>query len=198
MTVALNSNALLTDVTELNAMSGLALTAGDTVNTLINIASDFIERYTKRFLKTATYTLEVYDGDGSFYLYPKQWPITAISALHRWDTSGNVSLQAYTANTDYLYDGTRGRIYLREGFECGVQNYKITYTAGYVTLPYDIRKACALFCEWEYNRRGKTGYDSESIGDYSYRLSQGKTVDGNAMPPEVLSLLSKYVRRDII
>lgn len=201
MAVSLNTNALLASMAELNSFTALALTDSDTANTLINSASDFIERHTKRVLKSATYTSEKYDGNGSYYLYLRQWPITAISSVKRWDTVSNASAATYVENTDYLYDGTKGWLYLREGFQIGVQNYQVTYTGGYTIIPYDVRQACAMYAEWQYTMRGKTGLSSERIGDYSYQLkdpSRSAGIGGITVPNEILSLLAKYVKADIV
>jgi len=194
MSVTLDTNALLASMAELNSLTKLALTDTDYAHSLINSASKFIEGYTKRTLKEATYTSEKYDGNGSYYLYLKQYPISSITSIHRWDTSNNVSYGTYTANSDYLYDGNRGWIYLREGFQIGVQNYQITYKAGYAALPYDVRQACALYCSWMDMVRDKAGLNSESIGGYSYSLANK---DASAVPKEIFSILNKYVRLDI-
>lgn len=200
MTVSLNSNALLVSMAELNQLSKLALTDADIANSIINAASDFIARYTKRSLKTAAYTAEKYNGQGGSYLFLKQYPVTAITTIVLWDTVSNAASKTYAENTDYLYDLNEGWLYLREGFQIGVLNYRITYTAGYTTLPYDLRQACAMYAEWMYNNFGKTGMSSESLGDYSYQLDvkdKFASIGGIAVPASILSVLSKFVKVDI-
>jgi len=205
MAVALNANALLADVTELNNFTQASFTAGDYVNTLINTASDLIERITKRKLIAQDYTSEVYSGNGRGKLFLKNYPINSITTLIRKNTVDDTTIQTYTANSNYLFSQTGGWIYLREFWSIDINNFEITYNAGYkvtaetgyITLPYDLRKACADLCMWMDSQKDKVGFDSERIGSYSYKLNSSNNIGGMAIPPEVMSLLSKYIRIEI-
>jgi uncharacterized phiE125 gp8 family phage protein len=211
MSISLNTNALIS-TTELLTFNNVAsmsskvsgVTDSDYQNTLINLTSQFIEQYTKRVLKTATYTSEKYNGNGTHFLQLDKYPVTTLTSVILWDTTSNSALTTYTQYTDYLLhgDGSTGMIWLRQGFALGVNNYQITYTAGYSasTLPYDLRYACALLCYHIYKNSGKIGMDSERIGNYSYKMSsQGNiSIGGLFVPSEILSMLEMYVRKEIV
>ena len=207
MTVSLNANALLADVTELNNFTQAGFTAGDYANTLINTASDIIERVTKRKLIAQAYTSEKYSGNGQCKLFLKNYPINSITSLVQRNTHDDTTIQTYSANSDYLFDITEGWVYLRESWVQDTHNYQITYNAGYkvaategyITLPYDLRKACADLCMWVDSQKDKVGFDSERIGSYSYSLNsaKGNTIGGYALPPTIIALLAKYIRIEI-
>lgn len=212
MAVALNSNSLIT-ATELLTFNNIAsmssnvsgVSDSDYQNTLINLASQFIEQYTKRVLKTATYTSEKYNGNGTHFLQLDKYPVTTLTSVILWNTSNNSASTTYSQYTDYLLqdDGSTGMIWLRQGFAQGVNNYQITYTAGYTTttMPYDIRYACALLCYHIYKNSGKIGIDSEKIGNYSYKKSgtssSNASIGGLLIPSEILAMLEMYVKKEI-
>jgi len=198
MSVSLNDNALITEA-ELNTMCGLSLAPGDYAKTLINIASDFIMQTTGRWLKAKDYTAEVYDGNGKYYLFPWNYPINSLTTLQQIDTISGSAIITYVLNTDYLWDSERGRIYLRWGFAEGVGNYKLTYNAGYTTVPYDIRYACAQLCQFMNTNKSKPGLISESIGAYSYSKeskSSDLRINGMAVPSDIAEVISRYIRED--
>lgn len=190
--MALNANALLTEA-ELETMLE---TLFDTpyAEFLINTASGFIEKYCNRSIKSAVRTGEEYDGNGFKKLYVKNPPITAVSAIHQWDTYNDESLYEYSADTEYLIDEDGQYIYLRGVWSIGVHNYQITYTGGYTTIPDDLKYACAQFCAWINNNKNSMGIKSERIGTYAitYGMATSIVIGGLAVPPEMLSMLSNY------
>ena len=193
MAVTLNSNALITVVELPEMLQWTSPGAGlDQETSLINFASDFIERYCGRIFNDADYTSEVYDGNGECELYLKNAPINSVSAIHNWDTYNNVSVYEYTEHTEYMIYGDEGYIYLRGGWKKGRRNFQITYNGGYETIPYDVRYACALLCGWMWSNKDKAGFKSEKMGTYSYTLGSTVMIGGLELPAQVLSLLVNY------
>jgi hypothetical protein len=192
MGVALNANALITKA-ELELISGLILDE-DTANTLINFASDRIKLFLGRELKETTYTNEVYSGNGRQRLYLRNYPIILVTSVVEWDTYNDVLFYTLVANQDYLIYGDRGYIYLRGGWTQGNLNYKISYKAGYATIPYDVKVACIMVAVDIYDRKGLTGMKGESIGSYSYTKEdmQGGIIGEFGLSSEVIGILSKY------
>lgn len=193
MAVELNDNALLT-TTELKEFLQWTSTDSDYMNTLINFASDFIERYCNRKFKAADYISEVYDGNGETELYLKNAPINSVTTIANWDSYNNKSSYEYTEHTEYMIYGEEGYIYLRSKWVSGRRNFQITYNGGFETIPYDLRKACADLCSLMKNHGDKAGLQSEKIGNYSYSLGAGSsvTIGGLAIPAETLSILVNY------
>jgi hypothetical protein len=211
MAVALNSNALITAeelqifLNTSNITSNVtAVTDASYQNTLINMASDFIERFCNRVFISAVYTAEVYDGDGSHYLYLEKYPLTSSTiTLVIWDTLNNQLLQTLVLYTDYLIDNAaNSAIWGRSVFIKGKNNYRVTYTAGYTIddVPYDLKNACAKLAGSLFYNQGKTGVASEKIG--SYAISYDKNPNniyfhGFPVPIEIAGVLEQYRRFNI-
>jgi uncharacterized phiE125 gp8 family phage protein len=135
--------------------SFLSLTAGqDTVllQKLITNASAFIDSYTNRNLISTAYT-EYRNGQDTDRMMTKDWPITAIASVYIDDVA--VPLSTANAKSGYVFD--EKWVYLRGDYEFnrGVQNVKITYTAGYITanIPKELSQACVEIVATKYKRR---------------------------------------------
>jgi len=143
---------------------------------LINRATDIIERYCngRRFASTV-YTNEEYDGKGSDYLNVKHYPITTLTSID--GRSGDFSNPNWSSLDDALYklidDGTSGpgQIYYSGRFIKGVRNYRVSYTAGFATIPNDLQQACITLIAFLKNQTKSTGMKSETLGRYSYTKS---------------------------
>lgn len=75
----------------------------------------------------------------------------------------------------------------------GLGNYKVTYTAGYATVPTDIQQACMILCAAVKNR-AQFGQEpiSESKENQSYTLRPLVIAAFAALPPDTLAILSRY------
>jgi len=167
---------------------------------LIVIASDFIENFTNRKFLSQEHSKETHDGDGTHYIYLKNYPVTALTLVEAWDTYNNVQLYAYTENEEYLAYMNEGYIYMRNNTSVGHKNYKVTYTAGYVigSMPYDLRNACAQLAGLVYTNKMKSGVKSESMGKYSVTYDKGDIlIMGIPVPADIAGVLNQYRRRHI-
>jgi uncharacterized phiE125 gp8 family phage protein len=191
--MALNSNNLTT-VATLKAHLGIpsAETSQDTrMELLINAASDSIERYLDRKIKSQTIT-EIQHGRRQDILILREWPVTSITEL-RVDMD-HVFSDASTLipSADYgIGDDKNSLVYYDTVFPRGNNNVKIVYVAGYATVPSDIEYAALLFCEWLYlfRNRQDIGRTSKSKGDESMSVSQG-------MPDIVRQMIEPYRRME--
>ncbi|RMD70289.1 MAG: hypothetical protein D6822_04380, partial [Cyanobacteria bacterium J149] len=115
------------------------------------------------------YTNEEYDGTGSNFIFLNQYPVTAITSVERND--GTLSSPSWTT----LTEGDDYEPYLTEGYidfltrlpETDRHRYRITYTAGYTTIPYDLELACLKLVSESYNKRKNDGVSSERIGSWA-------------------------------
>jgi hypothetical protein len=82
-----------------------------------------------------------------------------------------------------------GKIYNSSGFPLGKRNIYIEYTAGYVSMPEDLKLAAKILAKVIYEKQDQSafGLNSYSLGGISMSLM-------NDMPSEVISILSKYKR----
>lgn len=194
MAVALKDNHLIT-LLELDEFLQITIGDEDLSHTLINTASDFIDRYANRILKKATYTAEEYDGDGNNNIYLRNYPIVSVATIILYDTYTAATLQTFTVNTEYLIYLNEGYIFMRSKTSPGHKNYRVTYDAGYLIadVPYDLKNACAQLAGLVYNNKGKAGAKSESIGKYSITYDKGDlSISGIPVPADIAGVIMQY------
>lgn len=136
----------LTSVADVKELLGIA--SGDnTKNNLIirkiNQATLMIENYTGRRFKLTTYTNEEYDATGTNQLILRQRPVTSISSLSMRDTNLNEEGFDTTDTELYFLDANAGVLDLNFYFTGNWNRARVTYTAGYTTIPEDIQEAAA-------------------------------------------------------
>lgn len=190
----LKSNAIISEA-ELEELLQISL---DTAyaNALINMVSDFIDKYCGRHIIETDYTDEAYDGNGLYELYLKNAPISSVTVKH-WDTVEDTADYTFVEHDDFVVYQEEGKIYKRAGWSRGHKNYRISYTAGYALadVPYDLKFVCAKICETLHNGQGKSGINSETIGRYSVSYNkQGLSINGIPIPAEFFNVLNLYRR----
>lgn len=110
----------------------------------INQATEMIEGYTQRRFLSTTYTNEEYDGTGELALVLRQRPVTALTSLQARSTVLNDSSDWDSIPSDqYFLDSSAGVIRGVTSFWGTTNRWRVTYTAGYTTIPADLREAAA-------------------------------------------------------
>ena len=168
-------DSVLTSHTEIKSWLGITVTTDDTL--LDSLASSILGRfksYMGRDILSTAYT-ERYNGNGQMQMTLKQAPITAITSL----TIDEVAIPAATTSQTYGYMFENSTLYLVSGnpgvsglpgnaparFGRGMRNVYVSYTAGWSTVPADIKHAATLQCAYEYQRqRNAIGMRSENQG----------------------------------
>lgn len=131
-----------------------------------------IKTFLNRDLETASY-VEIYNGTDCGELPLRQTPITAITKVEEYEGLDSTNTEVwvtYALGTDYerLFIPTTAHAIMMYGrdFSYGMQNYRITYTAGYSTIPADIQLACKelLKVTWDNSpvNQGRLGFLSTS------------------------------------
>lgn len=114
----------------------------DRIEALINAVSARFETYCDRTFLSSNYT-EYHDGDGHGVIYTKQYPLTSVSGI--WDDMDwNWEDNTLVDSTSYRIVDDNCVVFKSGSFLPGIyrQNIKISYTAGYETVPYDLVIAC--------------------------------------------------------
>lgn len=202
--------------TEYNAYAG---TSGidSLVTSLISRAQAFAEKHCDvGSFDEATYTDAVYDGSGTDQIRLRNIPVTAVTAVKIRTGLADATLETQATNT-YLFETDRSGLLTRltntpvwpgesvpvngavsltplAVWPAGRQNIVVTYTAGYdaSTMPADLKHAICRMVDAYRGRIGLGGFQSESMGAYSYTLPSG--ADWAAITPEVAGLLAPYRR----
>lgn len=175
---------------------------------LILAASKYIEEtHCKRRFKHQTYTSEVYSGNGTPRLFLKNKPIISGSTvtLQRRTTVMNEASWENVDSEDYFIDNTGAKLEMVAGvFEEGIQNYRVTYTAGFYLpseteyqdgtdddkdLPYDLELAMLDMVSSMYSARTSSGVVKEKVGQVEVTYAENAAED-----PKIKETLDKYKR----
>lgn len=149
---------------------------------LITAASTFIQSYCDRNFSSVTRT-DVRDGTGGTKLVLSAEPVSAVSALA-------IDGLPIPVSTGYGVDG-----YYFNAYYIGLRNYtftqdegnvSVTYTAGYATIPEDLRQATIDLVALKYKQKDRIGVGSKSLAGESVTFL---TTD---MPDNVKSVLAQY------
>lgn len=175
------SLVLLADVrTFIEISSGVADTL---LQTLIDDASGRINDYCGRDFESRTYNEEIdIEGCTEDSILLDNVPISSVVAL-----TDNGSL----VDTDDYHVYEHGRVSLENSyFTEGYKKVEISYVAGFTPVPASIQNAAKKLVAEDYKGRKLRGFQSESIGDYKYRVPSMEKTQG--FPADVLAILNRY------
>lgn len=174
---------------------GITGTSEDTsLQQIVDAVNVFVGTYCHRTFESATYTEELYDGSGGPELVLKNYPIITITEIlvdtEEVDERTDVGEEGY-----YIKNANNGILYNNAGWSRGRGNIQITYTAGYATVPNDLKYACLAMAAYFRNMKGKDGIMSESLGSYAYSIASGlNNMLGELTIPSVIikNILDRY------
>lgn len=164
----------------------------------INQATVMIERYCgdRRFAET-TYTDEEYDATNVDQLVLKNRPVTTFTSLSYRDSSLNENAWETVDSDRYFVDDDAGVIDLTFNARGRWNRYKVTYTAGYSTIPADLQEACVtLACHLYENATTGSGVKKKKEGqreiEYFDATNSGADVFNQLGIDEILNTYSNY------
>src|SRR5258708_6205380 len=129
---------------------------------------------------------EMYDGNDSDRLLPQYFPIIGVTSV-MVDGVAVPSAASATAS-GFLFDSRR--VLVRGfAFSRGVQNVQITYTAGYSTVPLDLKQAAIEAFALAYRQRAHIGEKSNSMGG-----QVTLAFDMSEVPPRSMCVFNQYRR----
>lgn len=145
----------------------------DTIITdLIKVARQMLENYTGRKFASRTVTIEVVIGGPLSYKLPCE-PVTLITSVKRKEEF--VSDETLTSGTDF--DFSNGVIYFR-----GEGRYEVSYTAGYTTIPADLKTDMKRLVQWLFTNRASNFEGQQDIADFP----EWRTLAANAYVTTVI------------
>lgn len=174
---------------------------GNTEDEFIEQAQYEVESKVKNFLnrdlEISDY-VELYDGNGDDELVLNQFPINSVSKIERYnglDSDNDEIWYELEQGYDYqrlIIDRNKVMIIVEGSvFPEEEQNIRITYNAGYETIPYEIQQACKKLMLLYYGEVKKTktlGMASVSQGS---GFSQNSTYDLGA-EERIFKSIEKY------
>ena len=163
---------------------------------LITAASVYLQSWMSRNIPSQAYS-ETRDGTGGNRLLFGNWPVTAVSSVYVDGVL--VPPSPGYGFGGYYFDATK--IVLRPGsfstssssgnfyssvFTRDVGNVQLSYTAGYTTIPEDLRQATLDTLAVKYRNRDRIGLMSKVLANESL------TFDTSDLPKNVVTILNQY------
>lgn len=183
--------ATLDEIKAYHGMTGSAAEIDDELEAIRDRVSKIFETYCDRVFDSATYT-EYYDGGGRNMLVLKHYPITSITSIYDdsdwgWGADYLVASGTYRIKDDRIVMYKTGYTFYDYN-----QNIKITYVAGYSTVPADLKHACITETIRSYIHRKHVDEVSKSLADGSISYTSKEFL------PMTLAVLDKYFRREVV
>lgn len=197
----------LITLNNLKTFLGITTASEDaTLGPVVAAVDAAVKKYLGRTLERAA-RVDYFCGNGRPRLYLRESPLAELGYV-RVDQGGYYGQGVgspfgtetqLTLGSDFVYESVlqdetnRGcLIHLGAGWPCGVGNIKVSYTAGYTTIPSDVVLACySLATVLRAGREdGGVPMQSENLGDYSYQLLSGGAAGVKGTPYEVTSAIS--------
>lgn len=192
----------LTTLAELKVYLRISAATWDTeLTALIAAISKFFHTECDVNFLTATYTDELHDGDGEYYLMLlNPFQLTAFTTL-KINYLDATSYDEVDSDDYKVYEDS-GIIYYAGGFPKGHQNIAVTYTSGYAdaaAIPVDLKLGIHEMIRFIFKSiKLNPSVIEETIDVYSYKLSNKTPMLGNSwddLPFMTQRALMNYCRR---
>lgn len=195
----------LTTVADVKESLGIA--SGDTskdnlIKRKINQATEMIEGYVGlsagHHFKEATYTNEAYNNLGSNQIILNMWPVSSVSSFQYSDSPDSDSSYSSVESRDYFVDEYTGLLNLNFSTWGNWDSYRVTYVAGYATIPADLAEACVIIAGYlvENASSGGTAVKRKTEGQRSIEYFDPGQASSNSLFEQlgVDDMLSRYMR----
>lgn len=162
--------------------------SGD-IQALLTAVSAQIQSYLSRNIPSQSYTVTL-DGVGGSRVSLPNTPITAVDSV----SVDGLAIQPAASPTCYGFVFSKSQVLLRGAiFSRGVQNITIEYTAGYATVPADIKLACL---EGILAIMGTDDPRATSLkaGNSAIEFGDLETLAGLCLTQNVTGILNQYRR----
>lgn len=160
------------------------------INSLISKTSDFAKNYCKRsFVDYVNeQKVEVFQGGTSYLL--QEFPVKSVLSLEYSQDYGNTYTEL-TEYQDWVLDST-GALVLISGtkiFDSKPNSYRVTYYAGYDTVPGDLKLAVMDLITY-YRRNDGAIHSTKAAGSNSVQIEYISTT---SLPAHIKRVLDLYM-----
>ncbi len=190
--MAVGAQALIPYASHVTQWGGQPAADGSKVEDLIDAASEWALRYCKRYLKSQSVGPEYYDADGGVELMLKNYPVTAVDSIYQ-DPNRDYGSGTEISSDDFEIYEDEGIILLTNAvFLRGRRIIKITYTAGYTSIPNDLSNAMIELVNYWYDKFTNKRYGVKSVGDTSRQITYTDDI-----PLDVQAIVRLYRKKGI-
>ena len=174
------------EVKEYIDMPGGSSDADDVIDDLITRVSDRFHKYCGiSSFHSTTYT-EYYSGQGTQELFLDQRPIISITSIKQ-DSEWAFGSDSTFASDNYAIQDDR--VVLKDNvFSSGVRNLQVIYTAGYATIPTDLKQACIEEVARAFDKRLNVDVSSRTLADTSTF-----TMRQESLMQDTIDVLKRYL-----
>jgi len=207
--MALNTQALVT-VAEMGTYYGISSSDQTThltfIEDTINAATEAIERYVSRQLKTRGSAITEYHSrtGKARTIFTRQYPIDAVTSIHE-DPDWSWGADSLRDSGDYAINDRLDAIVVAPSAADLLQGervIKVVYTAGYAgsstpAVPNDIEQAALMTASWMLQQSPHQPLGRGMLGR-SQQSREGDTVDSTentSLPKPARQILDRYRRR---
>jgi len=149
---------------------------------LINRVSALFETYLGIDILEREYTEYIYTNEAN-QIFPDHTPITSVSGI--WtDSDWLWEDEDLIDSTEYIIVDTN-RVKLKNSYS----DFKIIYTAGYPTTPYELEQACIEEVLHRFKSRTQVDITSKTLEDGTVMFT------GRELLPQVKEVLKQYKRK---
>jgi len=163
-------------------------------DSLVNdLLADLITRVSDRFhqyvgitqFKSQSYT-EYYSGQGNQELFLDKRPIISVTTIKE-DSEWAFGNDSTKSSDDYAI--LDDRVVLKDdSFGAGIRNIQVIYTAGYATIPGDLRQACIEEVSRAFDKRQNVDISSRTLPD-----TTTFTARNDSLMPDTIDVLKRYI-----
>lgn len=200
---ALNSWALTTEADVKESLGITGTSQDNLIRRKINQATDMIEAFCGKnngqHFASTTYTNEEYDGTGTNQLILRNAPVISLSNFSERNTTENDNDWTTIESRDYFVDLTAGVIDCRFGILPYWNLYKVTYVAGFTTIPSDLAEACVML-SCALVESASTGASVKKKTQGPKTIEYYDSVQGESLITQlgIDDMLQRYVRISIL
>jgi len=200
---ALNSWALTSEADVKESLGITGTSQDNLIRRKINQATDMIEAFCGKnngqHFASTTYTNEEYDGTGTNQLILRNAPVISLSNFSERNTTENDNDWTTIESRDYFVDLTAGVIDCRFGILPYWNLYKVTYVAGFATIPSDLAEACVML-SCALVESASTGASVKKKTQGPKTIEYYDSVQGESLITQlgIDDMLQRYVRISIL
>ena len=176
----------LTALATVNTYAGIATGDDNTVERLINGASEMLNSLTNRKLLARSLT-EYYTGDGSDTILLRQRPCNSVTSIYD-DPEYSYGADTLVDSDDYTTIADEGKIIaVGTAWSTIVNALKVTYNGGLSSVPVDLEMACIELTVYWYNK-----YFKQKVGIKSVANDGRNVTYIDDIPQLVYTVAEKY------
>lgn len=183
---------LLYTLNELKTQLGITGTSRDAILLgILKSASEYIEKITRRAFFVKEYTETIYEEDPQDCLLLSNFPVLSIESV----VIAGETLSASTGGLANYRSTDDGALFRIDGGCFASEPYTnvVTYKAGHLRVPEDVRNAVKIIAAGEYGRRQKEGILSESVGSYTIKFDNDTPSHMNKIVQDIAARYKKRV-----